>query len=95
MTSHAACGIHPPGRLEAPAEKAQEGELCPGPLLHLPELCVGQALPQLSMGRALAFGGGVGVGVGVCSGVIGTGGGGGPREVLVVLCCRHTQGAVL
>ena len=63
----------PPGRLEVavvrrppagPADPALEGGLRPGPLSQLPELCVGPALPPLSMGRAVVLGGGVGVGVG-------------------------------
>ena len=71
MASHAACGIHAPRRLEAavfhqplagPVDQALEGGLCPGPLSQLRELRVGPALPPLSLGGAVALGGGVGVG---------------------------------
>ena len=73
----------PPSRLEAavlrrflagPVDQTLKGGLCPGPVLQLPELRVGPALPPLSLGRAVALGGGVGVGG--CDGVAGTGGGG-------------------
>ena len=79
---------HPaPHRLEAAAfrrplaglvDQALEGGLCPGPLSQLPELHVGPALSALSMGWAVALGGGVGVGV--CGGVMGTGAVAGPGE---------------
>ena len=89
------CGLwHPsPRRLEAAVlhrplagevDQALEGGLCLGPLLQLPELCVGPALPPLSIGGAVALGGGVGVGV--HGWVLETGGGGGSGGVLVVLC---------
>ena len=93
MATHAACGIHPPRRLEAavlhrplagPVDQALEGGLCPGPLSQLPELHVGPAPPPLSLGGAAVLGGGVGVGG--CDGVVGTGAGGGPGGFLVVLC---------
>ena len=74
-----------------PLDQALEGGLCPGPLSQLPELHVGPALPALSIGGAVALGGGVGVGV--CCGVMGTGGGGGPGGVLVVLCPGDARGA--
>ena len=88
------CGLrHPtPRRLEVavfhrplagPGDQALEGGLCPDPLSHLPELRVGPALPPLSLGGAAVLG--RGVGVGGCDGVVGTGGGGGPRGFLVVL----------
>ena len=81
------CGLwHPsPRRLEAavlhrplagPVDQVLEGGVCPGPLLQLPELRVGPALPPLSIGGAVALGGGMGVGV--RGGVMGTGGGSGP-----------------
>ena len=96
------CGLwHPaPRQLEAavlrrhpagPADQALDGGLCPGPLSQLPELRVGPALPQLSMGGAVALGGDVGVDW--CAGVPETGGGGGPRGVLVVLCRGGAWGA--
>ena len=100
------CGLWhpPPHQLEAadhrrplagPLDQALEGGLCPGPFSQHPELRVCPAPPPLSMGGALALGGGVGVGG--CGGVVGTGGGGGPGEVLVVLCrgdaCRVTAWA--
>ena len=89
------CGLWhpPPHRLEAavlrrplagPVDQALKGGLCPGPLLQLPELRVGPALPRLSLGGAVSLGGGVGVGG--CDGVLGTGGGGGPGGFLLVLC---------
>ena len=89
------CGLwHPrPRRLEAavlrrplagPVDQALEGGLCPGPLSQLPELRVGPVLPPLAVGRAVALGGGVRKGM--CGRVMGTGGGGGPGGVLVVLC---------
>ena len=91
---------HPtPRRLEAavlsrplagPVDQALEGGLCPGPLSQLPELRVGPALPPLSLGGALALGGGVGVGG--CDMVAGTGGGGGPGVFLVVLCRGGARG---
>ena len=67
------CGLRhpPPHRLEAavlhrplagPVDQALEGGLSPGPLLQLPELLVGPALPLLSLGGAAVLGGGVGVG---------------------------------
>ena len=92
MTSHAACGIHSPRRLEAAVlhqplagqvDQVVEGGLCPGLLLQLPELRVGPVPPPLSLGGAVALGGEVGVGE--CGGVVGTDGGGGPEGVLVVL----------
>ena len=96
------CGLwHPtPHRLEAailprtlagPVDQALEGRLCPGAFLQLPELHVGPAAPPLSMGRAMALGGGVGVGV--CGGVMGTGARGGPGGVLIVLCRGRAWGA--
>ena len=80
------CGLrHPPPRraeaavlhrpLAGPMDQALEGGLSPGPLLQLPELRVGPALPPLSLGGAAVLGGGVGAGG--CDGVVGTGGGGG------------------
>ena len=45
--------------LEGPADQALEGGLCRGQLLQLPELPVGPALPPLSVGGAMALGGGV------------------------------------
>ena len=88
------CGLrHPtPRQLEAAVlhrplaglvDRALEGGLSPGPLLQLPELRVGPALPPLSLGGAAVLGGGVGVGG--RDGVVGTGGGGGPGGFLVVL----------
>ena len=88
------CGLrHPPPRwpeaavlhrpLAGPVDQALEGGLSPGPLLQLPELRVGPALPPLFLGGAAVFGGGVGVGGG--DGVVGTGGGGGPGGFLLVL----------
>ena len=88
------CGLrHPPPRwpeaavlhqpLAGPMDQALEGGLSPGPLSQLPELRVGPALPPLSRGGPAVLGGGVGVGG--CDGVLGTGGGGGPRGFLVVL----------
>ena len=88
------CGLRhlPPRRPEAavlhrplagPVDQALEGGLSPGPLLQLPELGVGPALPPLYLGRAAVLGGGVGVGG--CDGAMGTGGGGGPGKFLVVL----------
>ena len=84
---------HPPPRrpeaavlhrpLAGQVDQALEGGLSPGPLLQLPELRVGPALPSLSLGRAAVLGGGVGVGG--CDGVVGTGGGGGPGGFLIVL----------
>ena len=85
-------GFPPPRRPEAavlhrplagPTDQALEGGLSPGPLSQLPELCVGPALPPLSLGGPAPSGGGVGVGG--CDGVVGTGGGGGPGGFLVVL----------
>ena len=76
----------PAGRLD----QALEGGLCPGPLLQLPQLRVGPALPAQFVGGSLALG--VGVGVGVCGGVVGTGGRGGPGGVLVVLRLGGTRG---
>ena len=99
MTSHAACSIHPPRRLEAavlhrtlagPVDQALEGGLCPGPLSQLPDLRVGPTPPTLSLGGAAVLGGGVGVSG--CDGVVGTGGGGGPWGFLVVLCCGGARG---
>ena len=92
MAFHAACGIHPPRRLEAavlrrpvagPVDRALEGGLCPGPLSQLSELRVGPALRPLSLGGALALG--RGVGVCGCDGAVGTGGGGGSGGFRVVL----------
>ena len=89
----------PPRRLEAavlrrplagPVDQALEGGLCPGPLSQLPELRVGPAPPPLSLGGAVALGGGVGVGG--CDAVVGTGGGGGPGGFLVVLCRGGARG---
>ena len=82
----------PPRRLEAavlhrplagPVDQALEGGLCPGSLSQLLELRVGPAPPPLSSGGAAVLGGGVGVGW--CDGVVGTGGGGRPGGLLVVL----------
>ena len=99
MASHAACGMHPPRRLEAavlhrplagPVDQALDGGLWPGPLSQLPELRVGPAPPPLSLGGAAVLGGGVGVGR--CDGVVGTGGGCGPGGIPVVLCPGGAQG---
>ena len=88
MASHAACSIRPSRRLGAavlrqppagPADQALEGGPRPAPLLQLPELRVGPALPPLFRGGAVALGGGARVGVGVCGGVMGTGGSGGRK----------------
>ena len=95
------CGLrHPTPRwLEAavrrrplarPVDQALEGGLCPGPLSQLPELRVGPAPPPLSLGGAVALGGGVGVGG--CDVVVGTGGGGEPGGFLVVLCRGGARG---
>ena len=65
-------------------DRALERRLCLGPLSQIPELRVGPALPPLSMGWAVDLGGGVCLGV--RGGVMGTGGGGGPGGVLIVLC---------
>ena len=73
--------LHRP--LAGPMDQALEGELSPGPLLQLPELRVGPALPPLSLGGPAVLG--RGVGVGGCHGFVGTGGGGGPGGFLVVL----------
>ena len=90
----------PPRRVEAavlrrpfagPVDQALEGELGPGPLSQLSELRVGPAPPPLSLGGAVALGGGVGVDG--CDGVVETGGGGGPGGFLVVLCCGGAWGA--
>ena len=70
--------------LAGPVDQALEGGLSPGPLPQLPELRVGPALLLLPTGGAVALGGGLGVGV--CGGLVGTGGGGVPGGVLVVLC---------
>ena len=89
------CGLWypPPCRREAavfhrplvgPVDQAPKGGLCPGQLLQLPEQRVGSALPPLLPGGAVALGGGVGFGV--CGWIMETVGGGGPGEVLVVLC---------
>ena len=100
MASHAASGIpspagwtgqFPTGTLLGRWTRALEGGLCPGPLSQLPELCVGPALPPLSLNGAVALGGGVGVGG--CCGVVGTGCGGGPGGVLVVLSRGSAWGA--
>ena len=88
------CGLRhpPPRRLEAAVfhqplagtvDQALEGGLSPGPLLQLPELRVGPALPPQSLGGAAVLG--RGVGVGGRDGVVGTGGAGGPGGLLVVL----------
>ena len=88
------CGLrHPPPRrpeaavpyrpLVGPVDQALEGGLSAGPLSQHPELCVGPALPPLSLGGAAVLGGEVGVGG--CDGVVGTGGGGRPGGFLVVL----------
>ena len=95
------CGLRhpPPHRLEAvvlrrppagPVDQALEGGLCPGPLSQLPELRVGPALPPLSLGWAVALGGGAGVGG--YDVVVGTSGGGGPGGLLVVLCRGSARG---
>ena len=95
------CGLrHPPPRrlegavlrrpLAGPVDQALEGGLCPGPLSQLPELCVGPALPPLSLGGAAVLGGGVGVGQ--RDGVVGNGGGGGPEGFLVVLLRGGARG---
>ena len=68
-----------------PADQALKAGLRPGPLLQLPQLRAGPALPPRSTGGSVALGMGLGVGVGACSGVMGTCGGGGPWGVLVVL----------
>ena len=91
---------HPrPRRLEAavlqqplagPGDQALEGGLCPNPLPQLQELRVGPAPQPLSLGGAAVLGGGVGDGG--CDGVVGTGGGGGPRGFLVVLCRGGARG---
>ena len=80
--------LHRP--LAGPPDQALEGGLCPGPLLQLPELRVGPALPPLSLGGAAVLGGGVGVGG--RKGVLGTVGGGGPGGFLVVLCRGGARG---
>ena len=99
MASHAACGIHPPRRLEAsglhrplagPVDQALEGGLCPDTLSQLSELRVGPAQPPLSLGGAAVLGGKVGVGW--CDGVVGTGGGGGSGGFLVVVFCGGARG---
>ena len=83
------CGLrHPPGRrleaavlhrpLAVPVDQALEGGLCPDPLSQLPELRVGPAPPPLSLGGAVALGGGVGMGG--CDVVVETGGAGGPGD---------------
>ena len=88
------CGLrHPPPRrpkaavlhrpLAGPMDQALEGGLSPGPRSQLPELRVGPALPPLSLGGPAVLGGGVGVDG--CDRAVGTGGGGGPGEILVVL----------
>ena len=91
--------LPPPRRLEAAVlrrplaglvDQVLEGGLCPGQLLQLPELGVGPAPPPLSLGGAVALGGGVGVRG--CDVVVGTGGGGGPGRFLGVLCCGGAQG---
>ena len=67
------CGLrHPaPRQLEAavlcrplagPLDQALEGGVCPGPLSQLPELRVGPVPPPLSLGGAVALGGGDGRG---------------------------------
>ena len=73
--------LHRP--LAGPMDQALERGLSPGPFSQLPELCVGPALPPLSLGGPAVLGGRVGVGG--CDGVVGTGGGGGPGGFLVVL----------
>ena len=80
--------LHRP--LAGPVDQALEGGLCRGPLSQLPELRVAPAPPPLSLGGAVALGGGVGVGG--CDGVVGTCGGGGPGEFLVVLCRGGARG---
>ena len=100
MASHTACGIDPPAgwrrRFSAhpfagPVDQALEGGSCPDPLSQLPDLRVGPLPPSLSLGGAVASGGGVGVGG--CDGVVGTGGGGRPGGFLVVLCRGGAWGA--
>ena len=78
--------LHRP--LEGLVDQALEGALCLGPLSQLSELPVGPALPPLSVGGAVAFGGGVGQG-----GCGGTGGDGEPGVVLVVLFREGACGA--
>ena len=73
--------LHRP--LAWPVDQALDGGLCPDQLSQLPELRVGPAPPQLSLGGAAVLGGGVGADG--CDGVVGTGGGGGPGGFLVVL----------
>ena len=69
-----------------PVDQALEGGLRGGPLPQLAQLLVGPALPPRSMGgsKPLGVGVGVSVDVGVPGGVVGTGGSGVPRGVLVV-----------
>ena len=101
MASQAACGIHPPRRLEAavlcqlpagPADQVLVGGFCSGPLSQLPDLPVGRALLPLPTSGAETW---VEVWVWalVCGGVKETGGVGGPGGVLVVLCCGGAWGA--
>ena len=96
------CGLwHPPARqaesavlhrpLTGPVDQALVGGLCPDPLSQLPELRVDPALLPLSLGGAVALGGGVGVGG--FRWVVGTGGGSGSGGVLVVLCQGGAWGA--
>ena len=80
-----------PRPLAGPVDQALQGGLCPGPPSQLPELRVGPALPPLSLGGAVASGGGVGVGG--FGGEVGTGDGGGPGRVLVVLFSGGAWGA--
>ena len=88
------CGLwHPlPRRLEAavlcrplagPVDQALEGGLYSGPLSQLQELRVGPALPLISLGVAVALGGGEGPG---------TDGVGGPGGLLVVPCSVGVRG---
>ena len=88
------CGLwHPPPRklqagvlrrpLAGPVDQAIQGGVCPGQVSQLPELRVGPALPPMALGGAVALGGGVGAGI--SGGVMGTGGGGWPGGVLVVV----------
>ena len=91
MFSHAACGIHPPagGRRQfstdplwgrwtrPPREGSVQANFCSSQSSVWVHRCNHYSW-------AVALGGGVGFGV--CGWIMETGGGGGPSEVLVVLC---------
>ena len=67
------------------ADQALEGGLHLGPLVQLPQLPVGPALPPRSTGRSVGLGVGVGAGIAVRGGVMETGGSCGSGGVLVVV----------